>query len=102
MPRVGFEPTTLVFGRAKTVHALDSAATVIGIQSIPPHPSSLKFARILSFRLGLRVPTGLFHSGFPIKIAARIPLLSHACYMSCHPILLGLVVVILFGEEYKL
>jgi hypothetical protein len=30
MPPVGFEPTTPVFERAKTVHALDSAATVIG------------------------------------------------------------------------
>jgi hypothetical protein len=28
MPRVGFEPTTLVFERAKTVDALDRAATV--------------------------------------------------------------------------
>jgi hypothetical protein len=31
MPRVGFERTTPVFERAKTVHALDRAATVIGI-----------------------------------------------------------------------
>jgi hypothetical protein len=30
MPRVGFEPTIPVFKRAKTVHALDCAATVIG------------------------------------------------------------------------
>jgi hypothetical protein len=30
MPQVGFEPTTPVLERAKTVHALDSAATVIG------------------------------------------------------------------------
>jgi hypothetical protein len=30
MPRVGFEPTIPVFERAKTVHALDSAAIVIG------------------------------------------------------------------------
>jgi hypothetical protein len=30
MPRVGFEPTILVFERAKMVHALDRAATVIG------------------------------------------------------------------------
>jgi hypothetical protein len=29
MPRVEFEPTTPVIGRAKTVHALDRAATVI-------------------------------------------------------------------------
>jgi hypothetical protein len=31
MPRVVFEPTTPVFERAKTVHALDRAATVVGI-----------------------------------------------------------------------
>jgi hypothetical protein len=30
MPRVGFEPMIPVFERAKTVHALDRAATVIG------------------------------------------------------------------------
>jgi hypothetical protein len=30
MPWVGFEPTILGFERAKTVHALDRAATVIG------------------------------------------------------------------------
>jgi hypothetical protein len=29
MPRVRFEPTILVFERAKIVHALDCAATVI-------------------------------------------------------------------------
>jgi hypothetical protein len=31
MPQVGFEPTIPVFERAKTVHALDCAATVIGM-----------------------------------------------------------------------
>jgi hypothetical protein len=35
MPRVGFKPTISVFERAKTVHALDSAATVIGLQLLP-------------------------------------------------------------------
>jgi hypothetical protein len=30
MPYVGFEPTIAAFERAKTVHALDLAATVIG------------------------------------------------------------------------
>jgi hypothetical protein len=29
--RVGFEPTILGFERAKTVHVLDRAATVIGV-----------------------------------------------------------------------
>jgi hypothetical protein len=32
MPQVKFEPTTPVFQRAKRVHALDRAATVIGQQ----------------------------------------------------------------------
>jgi hypothetical protein len=30
MPQVGSEPTIPVFERANTVHAIDSAATVIG------------------------------------------------------------------------
>jgi hypothetical protein len=30
MPQEGFEPTVPVFERAKTVHVLDRAATVIG------------------------------------------------------------------------
>jgi hypothetical protein len=30
MPQVGLEPTILAFERAKTVHALERAATVIG------------------------------------------------------------------------
>jgi hypothetical protein len=30
MPRVGFEPAIPVFEQAKTVHALDRAATVFG------------------------------------------------------------------------
>jgi hypothetical protein len=36
MPRVGFEPTIPVFERAKTVHALDRAATVIGFIILCP------------------------------------------------------------------
>jgi hypothetical protein len=34
MPEVGFEPTIPVFERAKTVHALDRATTVIGIMDL--------------------------------------------------------------------
>jgi hypothetical protein len=36
MPRVGFEPTTPVFERAKTVNTSDRAATVIGAHIIIP------------------------------------------------------------------
>jgi hypothetical protein len=32
MPSVGFEPTIPAFERAKTVHALDRAATVMGVK----------------------------------------------------------------------
>jgi hypothetical protein len=32
MPQVGFEPMIPVFERAKTVHALDLAATVTGFE----------------------------------------------------------------------
>jgi hypothetical protein len=31
MRRVGFEPTVPVFERAKTIHALDRAVTLIGV-----------------------------------------------------------------------
>jgi hypothetical protein len=34
MPRVGFEPITIVFKRTNTIHALDGAATVIGFSIV--------------------------------------------------------------------
>jgi hypothetical protein len=34
MPRVGFELTIAVFEGAKTVHALDRAATLIGLAAM--------------------------------------------------------------------
>jgi hypothetical protein len=36
MPQVGLEPTISVFERAKTDHAFDRAATVIGEQKTLP------------------------------------------------------------------
>jgi hypothetical protein len=43
MPRVGFEPMIPAFERAKTVHALDRAVTVIG-----PIPSPISQMQLLS------------------------------------------------------
>jgi hypothetical protein len=40
MPSVGFEPTTPVFERANAFHALDRAATVVGILGIEYHKST--------------------------------------------------------------
>jgi hypothetical protein len=37
MPRVGFETTTQAFEGAKTVHASDRAATVIGVSTLTCH-----------------------------------------------------------------
>jgi hypothetical protein len=34
MPQVGFEPSTPVLDRSKIVHALERAATVIGIYTV--------------------------------------------------------------------
>jgi hypothetical protein len=40
MPRVGFEPTTPVFERAKTVHNLDGGVTVIGLHILHKHENT--------------------------------------------------------------
>jgi hypothetical protein len=62
MARVGFEPTIQVFERAKTVHALDSAATVIG-------GNNTTSCYLLSTHLAGITP----HSSLLWKIAPCIP-----------------------------
>jgi hypothetical protein len=58
MPQVGFEPTIPVFERAKTVHVLDRAATVIGwniwssaLKSVTAVASLMLFMIIFTFEL---------------------------------------------------
>jgi hypothetical protein len=53
MPWVGFEPTIPVFEREKTVHALDCAATVIGILQnyIVQYTGSKSFCRTTRFKI---------------------------------------------------
>jgi hypothetical protein len=46
MPQVGFKPTTLVSERAKTVHPLYRAATLIGFHIVTIHYS----LNVLTFR----------------------------------------------------
>ena len=53
------------------------------IQSIPPHPTSLRSILILSFHLRLGLPSGLFPSGFPNQnpvYASPLP------YTGCMPL----------------
>ena len=71
------------------------------IQSIPPHPTSLRSILILSSHLRLGLPSGLLLSGLPIK-ALYATLLSpiHAtcpAYLS----LRDLITRMIFGEEYR-
>jgi hypothetical protein len=56
------------------------------IQSIPPHPISLRDISILSTHLRLGLPTGLFPSGILAKILYAF-LFPHSCYISrpSHP-----------------
>jgi hypothetical protein len=56
MPWVGFEPTIPVFERAKIFHALDGAATVIGLQNstwqkFQPRLCQLQISSIRGFPL---------------------------------------------------
>jgi hypothetical protein len=46
MPRVEFEPTIPAFERAKAVHALDRAATVIGDSVFTPFIFLLRFIHL--------------------------------------------------------
>jgi hypothetical protein len=59
MPRVGLEPTILVFQGEKTVHALDCAATVLGmpIQFIGP---KIHFVFTLYGNVSLGIPCAFF------------------------------------------
>jgi hypothetical protein len=46
MPRVGYEPMIPAFERAKTFHALDRAATVIGNDIGTPHRKAYCMRRV--------------------------------------------------------
>jgi len=67
---------------ASACHLFHSRAT--SVQSMPPHPISRRSSLILSSNLCLRLPSGLFPSGFPCQSPVNTSLLPHMCYMP-HP-----------------
>jgi hypothetical protein len=72
------------------------------IQSIPLHPISLRSILILSTRLRLGLPSGLFPSGFNTKIvyAFRFGTMRATCPAHLTP--LNLIILFIPSEEYKL
>ena len=71
------------------------------IQSMQPHPTSWRSILILPSHLRLRLPCGLFPTGFRIK-ALYTPLLSPIrATCSAHCILLDLIPRTILGEQYR-
>ena len=71
------------------------------IQSLPPHLTSWRSLLILSSRLRLGLPSGLFPSGFPTK-TMYTPLLSPLrATCTTHLILLNFITRTILDEQYK-
>jgi hypothetical protein len=105
MPRVGFEPTTQVFEREKTVHALDSTATVIGLRSSQPKINSTVASHIL-----VRLPSGHFPKDVCRRILyelsfSQFSYIFHRTILgtcSVHHNFLDLITLTTVGEDYIL
>ena len=104
---IGFQPVKkfpAFYGTRRFITAITSARHLSlswagPIQSIPPHPTSLRCVLILSYHLHLGLPNGLFPSGFPTKMPYTSLLSPNRG--SCHAhVILDFITWTMLGEEY--
>jgi len=72
------------------------------IQSTTSHTLSLRYILILSFNLRPALPNGPFSSGFQIRILYAFFISPMRATFPAHAIFLVFIIMIIFGEAYKL
>jgi len=72
------------------------------VHNFPPYFSKIHFILMLSSHLRLGLLSGLFPSGFQTKILYSFLISPIRATFPAHLILFDLIILIIFGEEYKL